>query len=192
LLSAEQELPRELAPSEISRLLAAATTETRLAVVLLLGGLNPEELLALNWDDVDLAKQELRIGGGSPRTVAMLPPAVALLEDRAPIPGARLLASDGTVSPTLEDLTSDLLCAAHDAAIERPAEVTPGALRHSYIVFLARQGLRLADLIKVVGRLPPEQAALYSGCAPPGKRLALDEVNRVMDGLEGPGPVERG
>jgi succinoglycan biosynthesis transport protein ExoP len=176
-------LPRELAPDEISRLWATAATEVRLAVALLLGGLSPDELLALRWDDVDLAGRELRVGGGQRRTVAMLPPAFELLERLPATPGTRVLAMHAATQPTLDDVTSDLLCAAHDAAIERPTEVTPGALRHTYIAFLARQGIRLADLAKVVGRLPPEQAAVYSSYSPPEKRLSLDEVNRVMEGI---------
>ena len=183
LMTAEPTMPRELAPGEIRSLLATATIEVRLAVVLLLGGLSPEELLALRWDDIDLAKRELHVGGGTPRAVAILEPAVTILERLPPTAGTRLLAIHGAAPPTLADLTSDLLCAAHDAGIERPAEVTPGALRHTYIAFLARQGIRLADLVKVVGRLPPEQAAAYTGYSPPEKRLALDEVNRVMEGV---------
>ena len=101
----------------------------------------------------------------------------------SPTPGAPLFARHGTARPTLEDLTSDLLCAAHDAGVENPAEVTPAALRHTYLAFLARQGIRLADLVRLVGRLPPEQIAVYGSYAPPGERLALDEVNRVIDGI---------
>ncbi len=183
LLTAEPALPRELAASDIGAVLAAATPEVRLAALLLLSGVSAEDLLALHWYDIDLARQELRVGGSAPRTVALPDPAMTLLKQRSPLPGARLLTPHGATSLTLEDLTADLLCAAHDAGIEDPAEVTPAALRHTYIAFLARQGIRLADLIKLVGRLPPEQVAVYSSYAPPGKRLGLDEVNRVIDGV---------
>ena len=183
LLTAEPTLPRELDPGEIGRLLAAATPEARLAASLLLNGLTAEEMLALNGDDVDLAQREMRVGGVSPRTIAMPEPTAALLARLAAAPGAPLLARHGTARPTLDDLTSDLLCAAHDAGIDNPAEVTPAALRHTYLAFLARQGIRLADLVKLVGRLPPEQVAVYGSYAPPGERLALDQVKRVIDGI---------
>ena len=183
LLTAQPMLPRELEPAEIGRLLAAATAEARLAALLLLNGLTAEELLALNGDDIDLARREIRLGGVSPRTIALPEPTAALLARLSPTPGAPLLARHGTARPTPEDLTSDLLCAAHDGGIENPAEVTPAALRHTYLAFLARQGIRLADLVKLVGRLPPEQVAVYGRYAPPGERLALDQVNRVIQGI---------
>ncbi len=183
LLAAEPMLPRELGAQEISALLAAATHEIRLAAMLLLSAVSPDELLALNWDDIDLARGEIHVGGASPRIIALLAPVKTLLEHLSPVPGARLLALHGAAAPSQDDLTSDLLCAAHDAGIERPSEVTPAALRHTYLAFLARQGIRLADLVKLVGRLPPEEMAAYSGFSPPGKRLGLDEVNRVIDGV---------
>ena len=184
LLSAEPTLPRELEPAEIGRLLAAATAEARLEALLLLNGLTADELLALNGDDIDLAQREIRLGGMSPRTVALPEPTAALLAHLSPTPGAPLLARHGTARPTLEDLTSDLLCAAHDAGVANPAEVTPAALRHTYLAFLARQGIRLADLVKLVGRLPPGANCPFTEATHrPDKRLALDEVNRVIDGI---------
>lgn len=183
LLAEPPPMPRELAADEVGRLLAAASTEARLEALLLLGGLSPEELLALDWDGIDLARREIRVPGASARTVAMLEPAAAMLERLPRALGGKLLAWKDAGQVTLETVTSDLLFAAHDAGIERPAEITPAALRHTYIAFLARQGIRLADLIKLVGRLSPEQAATYSSYAPPGKRLALDEVNRMLDGI---------
>jgi integrase len=177
LLAAEPVASRELDATEIRALLATAT-EAKLAALLLLSGLSPEELMALNWDDIDLARREIRVSGGSFRTAAMLDPVYAALADRPRTPGMRLLGS------TQEDLTSDLLCAAYDAGIEQPAEVTPAALRHTYISFLARQGIRLADLVKIVGRLPAEHVAFYSSYAPAGKRLPLDEVDRAIEGID--------
>jgi polysaccharide biosynthesis transport protein len=58
--------------------------------------------------------------------------------------------------------------------------VTPDALRHTYAAYLARQGIRLTDLARAVGSLSPDLAARYSAMAPPGKRLGLEQVQRVM------------
>ena len=175
LLPAEHAAPRELGASEISALLAAATPEAQLAALLVLSGVSPEEMAKLEWHDMDLAKREIHIRGESPRTIAMLEATFARLKRLPPAPGM------------LADLASHLLYAAHDAGIERPAEVTPAALRHTYIAFLARQGLRLADLVNLVGRLSPEQVGLYSRYAPVGKRSKLSEINSSMDGT---GPSE--
>ena len=183
LLAAAPPLPRELGAEEISGLLAAATPDVRLASVLLLSGLSPEEVIALQWDDVDLATRQIRVGGDSPRAVEIFEPVASLLVRSSGTPGTRVLPASGTVPSTVEHLTSDVLYAAHDAGIDRPAEVTPAALRHTYLAFLARQGIRLADLTRLVGRLAPDEAATYSGYSPPGKRLALTEVDRVMAGV---------
>ena len=180
LLTAEHS-SRELAEGEISALLAAATGEARLAALLLLNGLSTQEVASLHWDQVDLAKREIRIDGGSPRTLAMLDATLAALARQTATAGTRLLGH------TPEELAADLLCAAYDAAIERPTEVTLEAIRHTYIAFLARQGIRLADLARIVGRLPAEQVTLYSRYAPAGKRLGLDEVKRVINGFEASG-----
>lgn len=177
LLAAEHSGSRELAEGEIGALLAAATGEARLAALLLLNGLSTQEIASLHWDQVDLAKREIRIEGGSPRTLAMLDATLATIARQTATAGKRLL------EHTPEELTADLLCAAYDAGIERPTEVTLGAIRHTYVAFLARQGMRLADLAKVVGRLPADQVALYSTYAPAGKRLTLDEVKLAVDGI---------
>lgn len=183
LLTVAPSLPRELLAEEIGKLLTVGTQEVRLATLLLLSGLGPEELLSLQWADVDLAAKQIRVAGGAPRVVEIFEPAMRLLGGLEPKPDGRLFAASGEAKLTLDELSSDLLCTAHDAAIERPAEVTPAALRHTYLAFLARQGIRLADLIKLAGRLPPEQAAAYSALSPPGKRLPLAEVERVMAGV---------
>jgi integrase len=181
LLTAEYSAPRELAEGEIGALLAAAAGQARLAALLLLNGLSTEEIASLRSDQVDLAKRQIRLDGGSPRTLAMLDATLAMLAGQSAAAGTRLLGH------TPEELAADLLCAAYDAGIERPTEVTLEAIRHTYIAFLARQGIRLADLAKIVGRLPAGQVTLYSEYAPAGKRLGLDEVKRVIQGFEASG-----
>jgi uncharacterized protein involved in exopolysaccharide biosynthesis len=183
LLTAEPSTPRELLTEEIGRLLTAGTEEVRLAALLLLSGLSPDELLSLHWEDLDLAAGLIRADGRSPRTVEIFEPAIRLLGGLKRKPGEWLLAADREGKLTLDELSSDLLCAAHDAGIDSPAEVTPDALRHTYLAFLARQGIRLADLVRLVGRLPPEEAAGYSALSPSGTRLALAEVERVIPGV---------
>jgi uncharacterized protein involved in exopolysaccharide biosynthesis len=174
-LLAERSARRELTAAEIRALLAAATTEARLAILLLLGGLSPEEVIALRCDDIDLSQGEIHVAGASKRTVSTPFRLDAFFVRDARQGEASLLGR------RLEDLTADLLCAAYDAGLERPSEVTPDALRHTYVAFLARQGMRLADLGNIVGRLSADEVALYSAFAPPGKRVAAEQVNLRMD-----------
>ena len=180
LLTSTPVLPRELSADDIGRLLAAGTEDVRLATLLLTSGLSPEEAVAQRWDDLDVATGRLRIDGRSPRTIEILEPTMRMLRSRAPTRGERVLAGAVGGPLTVDELNSDLLYAAHDAGIDRPAEVTADALRHTYVAFLARQGIRLADLVKLVGRLAPEEAAGYSALSPTGTRATLAEVERVM------------
>ena len=55
-----------------------------------------------------------------------------------------------------------------------------------------RQGIRFADLARVVGRLPPEALAAYGDLAPGGPRAALEAVQLVLPSLRGPGATGPG
>ena len=102
-----------------------------------------------------------------------------------PAVDGQTLLSNGNGGPLgLPNLAAELLYAAHDAGIDQPSEVTPDALRHTAAAFLARQGVRLTDMAKVMGEMNVEQAALYSAMAPSGKRLGLDEVDRLMPAVK--------
>lgn len=84
----------------------------------------------------------------------------------------------------LESLLTQLLYAAHDARLERAHEITPNALRHTYIAFPVRQGIRFADLAQLVGQLPAATLAACSALAPAGARLARESVNPAYAGVE--------
>ena len=53
---------------------------------------------------------------------------------------------DANKPASSEDLDAVQLCAAVDSSLPNPGEVTAKAIRHSYIDYLVRQGLRLSDL----------------------------------------------
>ena len=64
--------------------------------------------------------------------------------------------------------------AAYDAGLDGADELTPRALRHTYLVYLLRQGIRFADIGRIVGRLPPQELAAYMRYAPSQPRLPLE------------------
>ena len=183
LIGAAIQIPRELQAREIRSLLDAATPETRLAILLLLLGVGPEELLQLRRSDIDLGAAEVRIASTPARAIPIPPQVIPWLTPQPPPSANEYVFGSGTSEHSLDDLAADLLYAAHDANIDQPATVTPQALRHTYIAFLARQGIRLSDLSRLVGRLPTAEAAEYSSYAPQGKRVPLDDVARVIDGV---------
>ncbi len=184
LLPAGPVLPAELAPGEVAELLHAATAEGRLGMLLILSGASPEEALALSWDDVDLERQVVAIRGDSARELPLSASLRAALGAREACPGAPLLADAQGRGLAMDGLHAAILCAAHDAGIGHAGVVTPAALRHTFIAFLVRQGVRFADLAQLVGRLPAETLVAYSSLSPAGPRVPLEQVERVMPALQ--------
>lgn len=184
--------PRELLQEELTGILTNASPTVSLLAHLLLRGVSPEEAIALRGSDVDTEARTLHIASGqeddNSRTIARDIPLDSALHEVivntfkiTPAGDAQPLLGDANAKPlALNDLTTELLYAAHDAGVDQPAEVTPDALRHTGAAFLARQGIRMADLARVVGQMSTAQAAIYSAMAPAGKRLGLEQVERLM------------
>jgi uncharacterized protein involved in exopolysaccharide biosynthesis len=174
---------RELGHAEVAALLEAADGPTRLAASLVLSGVTPEEALALERSDIDLARRVIKVRGGAAREIELSGPVAALLPTGPTLPGTKLLALGTAGDAGIADLGAAILCAAHDANVERASDVTPECLRHTYIAFLVRQGLRFADLTRIVGPLPSAALAEYSALAPPGPRVGAEAVDRLFPPL---------
>jgi hypothetical protein len=179
-------LPRELSDAEVAAVIRAADHDERLAMLLLLQGIAPQELVELRRTDIDLDARVVRVPGECAREIPIGDTLEReLLADPAPAAGM-LFTVPGERAATLADIESALLYAAHDAGIARPSELTAAALRHTYIAFLVRQGIRFADLARVVGHLPPEALAAYGDLAPAGPRAPLDSIQLVLPALREP------
>jgi len=76
-----------------------------------------------------------------------------------------------------EDLAACLLCASHDSGLPNPLELSAEAIRHSYIIYLVRQGLRLSDLEQIVGYVDPIAISEYSTYSPPQKAVISMKLN---------------
>ncbi len=189
--------PRELLDEELQLILQNASEPVKRFVHLLLRGLRPLEALALRGSDVDTAQWTLNVAGEHARAVAVdeallawlarhpVAPAQALVAPAAASVAGSAVPPDSAVKiPTLAELTTGLLYAAHDASLDLPAEVTPEAVWHTAVAHLARQGLRLSDLARWLGHLSTEQATLYSALAPQGTRLGLDQVRVLLPAVD--------
>jgi integrase len=180
------QLNRELLVSEVLTLFKAADLKSRLLITLLLSGLNVEEVSAMQVGDINLSASELTVTGRHERILAIAPVIAAVIS--ACIPGGP--PADSPVCPDSNggalgagDLAALLVCAAHDAGLVNPTEITPQALRHTYIVFLVRQGVRLSELERVAGDIPPTVLAAYATFSPPGSGVSLDSVERNYPAL---------
>jgi succinoglycan biosynthesis transport protein ExoP len=181
----EHQLPRELSQEEILSMFRVAATDIRLLMACLLSGLGAEEARTLRWDDIDTEAGLIHTGGDSGRTVPLTSPLATAIADCRPPDAVGAVWHDADGEPLVpDDLAAMLLFTAHDAGLTRPSEVTPGAVRHTYIGYLVRQGVRLNELPALVGPVPPGLLASYGAYSPPGSALPLDSVESIYPALD--------
>jgi succinoglycan biosynthesis transport protein ExoP len=186
-LPSPRHLPRELDDSEIAALLEAADDKTRVALVALLCGLSPEELIALTWNDLDFETATIKISRPVPRSILIGAEASDLLKalkQQKNLPDSNYLLSETGSEPLpLSHLESLISYAAHDAGLQQPAEVNPWVIRHTFISHLVRQGIRFSELARIVGTLPAEVTAAYGALLPSGARRSLDPTDQIIPAL---------
>lgn len=175
---------RELDTDEVAALLASVDDRARLPLALLVSGVSPEEMLALRRRDVHLDGLRIRIAEPAERDFPLTPELAAIavsafagLSDDAPL----VPAAGG--APITDDLNALVAVACHDAGVSQAADITPAALRHTYLAFMVRQGVRFGELTRVAGALPAAVIGSYGALAPEGAKRALSEVVRLHPGL---------
>jgi len=183
LLPRQARFPRELRQDEVAALVRAADDGPRLSILLLLSGLDVDELVGLREDDFDAAASVLHVTGGSARDIALAPALREALRHGRLQGRSAAPASTGGRPPTRDETDAQILCAAHDAGLEDPAEVTAACLRHTYLAFLVRQGIRFADLTRLVGPLPADVVGAYSALSPAGTRLSSAQTKLLHPAL---------
>lgn len=181
LLAGTAQLPRELDGAEIAQLVDELPGDLRIVAFGLLSGLSIDEITRLEWPAVDIEHRRIRLPD---RTLRLSPAFERQLELCR---GSRGDADGDLVVPpglrTREAVDAALLYAAHDAGLGGADEITAASLRHSYVAYLVRQGVRFADLASIVGRLPPDLLAAYTGLSPAGRKRTLDEIDVLHPAL---------
>jgi len=175
-------LTRELTVSEVLTLLEMSDAKSRLLITLLLSGLKDDELLAMKAGEIDLDSAVLLVGGVSERKIAIASDIAAVIHKCLPEkqPADTPIFTDGQGQPLDEkDLGALLSCAAHDSGLASPDEITLQALRHTYLAYLVRRGVRLSELARVAGDMSPSELAAYTTYSPPGTGVMLDSVERT-------------
>lgn len=172
--------PLELPFETVSALFNSAGSREKLLIALLLSGPSLEEIAAIGRLDIDTGNGKLIIHGISPRTLPLSPVAQSLFTN----PACQLITPSGEPL-TSADLKALLACAAHDAGLSGTDEITADALRQSYIIYLVKQGIRLAELESIMGYLPPTELSAYAAYSPPGQKRPLEEINLLYPGLQG-------
>jgi polysaccharide biosynthesis transport protein len=175
------ESQRELTIPEVHALWDAATNDARLAIAALFSGVTLDELAHLRWRDVDLDERTLQFHEPE-RTQALLQPFRDALLERlsSAAADAHVATSSRGVELGVADLAGLVAAAAHDAGLEQAEEIDAQILRHTYISFLVKQGLRLSELEKAVGLVPAASFLQYRTVSPRGPGLPLAAINCVF------------
>ena len=183
-LPAPAVLTRQLDDAEIVALMGAATEDAQLAVLGLLVGLSTEEIVALRWDQIDLSAGMINVTGENGRSITLEEPLRGLLDARrqlqAPEATGPVLRRANGNQLGIEELEQLIQYGAHDAGLERPQEVTPNALRYTWLSFLLRQGIRTADISRVAGRVPHKDLVAYMELHSPKARQPLERIDRIL------------
>lgn len=188
MLREDNERQRYLSEDELTLLLEAAEAHSPTmyaAVVLSIGcGLRQGELLRLSWADIDLQAARLhlmRTKNGTPRSVYLVPSAVAALKalKRSGVVGAAAVFTARTGEPLNKGSLRVRWLEVRDAAGLK--DFRWHDLRHSCASFLAQQGATLLEIGSVLGHKSPAITRRYAHlveAAPVTGHAALDEKLR--------------
>lgn len=171
-------LIRELSSHQLRILLNASNLKGKQLIGLLLSGLTFDEAATLKAGQINLENALITVGNSSPRTLGIGNALKTLLEQSDGHP-----AWDGGIPLSVEDLNAVLICAAVDSGLPNPDEITAEAIRHSYIAYLVRQGLRLGDLEQITGYLEPTVIASYSSYSPPQQGRGIEDIELLHPAL---------
>lgn len=174
---------RELAQSEVAKLLQTMHEKDVVWAGLLLCGATEEEIRSIAVPDLDAESVNIRLQGPCARTLCIPRALFGILEAASANPNRQGVAVID-MPDSDDELKRRLLCAAYDAGLDNPAGITPQALRHTCIAYLIRQGLRLSDLDLIVGSVPADALAGYVSLSPTGMRRTIQEVAPLMPAFE--------
>jgi polysaccharide biosynthesis transport protein len=171
-------LYRELSVHQLRILLEASNLKSKQVISLLLSGLTLDEAASLKADQIDLEKAVITVTGSVPRTLTIKRALKALFAQSSDRP-----VWDADKPASSDDLAAALLCAAVDSGLPNPGEINAEAIRHSYIAYLVRQGLRLSDLEQITGYLELSVISSYSSYSPPQQGRGIDEIELLHPAL---------
>ena len=173
----ENSLAREMSNQEFDILIHAANNKGKQLITLLLSGLSPEEISLLRKDAINNANDTLNIKGASPRSIPLNPVLKTLFSDNNYMMGT----PDQPL--TTEEITSMLLCSVIDAGLAGPNEINAEAIRHSYIIYLVQQGMRLSDLELIIGGISSTELSSYGNYSPPNPGSPFKEIDLIHPAL---------
>ncbi len=169
---------RELSNYELKLLLDSANLKAKQIIGFLLSGLTTDEIRALKTEQIDLTSNTISLTEPAARVLPLHHGVKTLLgqSDGHPV-------WEGDIVFTDSELAATVFFTAIDSGLAHPEELTVDAIRHSYIAYLVRQGLRISDLKAVVGYLDPEALLSYSAYSPPQRGRSIAEIELLHPAL---------
>ena len=83
------------------------------------------------------------------------------------------------IVPDREELDARLQLAALEGELPESDRITAEDLRHTYLVYLVRQGMRLSELERIVGKMPSKTLLGYRQFYPDEAHGTLDEISSI-------------
>jgi integrase len=165
---------RELTEQEISSLYNAADSTTKQLIFLLLNGVSAKELLLIEREHIDLDNGKITVPGHSQRDL-QFPAAISELfsKDGEPVFGWK---ESNEIILDREELDARLQLAALDGKLPGSEQIIAQDLRHTYISYLVRQGVRLSELEQIVGKMPSKVLLSYRQFLPAESDKPLKEI----------------
>ena len=147
---------REYSAFELQDLFLASDLKGRQIIGLLLSGLTLDETASLRGDQIDLEMSTITVFGNVLRAISVAPPLKALLTQ-----GELCPVWDNIKPMSFMEMNIVLFHSALKASFDEPKTVTAETIRHTYIIYLLKQGLSLKQLRWVVGYIEPEILPYY-------------------------------
>ncbi len=184
---AEQILSRELSDVEIKKLYVASSDATQSIIAGLFNGLRIDEIIRLKWKNIDFDTGKLKASGASTRTIPLTPLYRSILLKNLSVTtngDEYILRNEKSAPFPLKTTEECILEAAEQAQIRDPQQITPEALRHTYISFLARQGIHLQGIEQIVGPIPDSYHTIYQIMSPPGIDVSIETAQLALPALQ--------
>jgi integrase len=153
--------------------------------MLLLSGVSPEEAASLDWQDISFETGALNIKGDNQRQITLSDHTIEAFRrfsNNEKHQGSIWLDTNNSHMP-IHDLEAMISCASFDAGLANADEINSNSLRHTYLAFLARQGIRLSEFQHICGPISPITLRHYGRYSPPGSGIALNENNSTYTAL---------
>ncbi|MGJ8680434.1 hypothetical protein, partial [Paraglaciecola sp.] len=169
------EILRELTEVESKALYSVSNSESKVIIGLVYAGLNIDELCQLERSHFSEGYSTVSIQTGSKRILELsqhLSENIALFcQDNSE------LTSFWSTIDKVEDLEQVVINTAYDVELENPEQFSLNVLRHTYICYLVRSGVRLNDLNKIVGKVSPSDLAKYRPFQRVGSSIDFETIN---------------